>query len=186
MLYHASETKGLQMLRPHRSTHGKAYVYAITDPVTAVCFGAPKDDFDLLMDERDGRPVLNECYPGALRRVYAGKACSLYTVPDDGFLQGKTGWDAEMVCEDVVAVLQEQEINDIYEYLMRAADKGDCIINLYSEDEKYIAMLREELTERIRFFGLTKEQMHSDWRFQCYFSQDPAFKLTEQQMECER
>ena len=55
MLYHASKQTGLKLLEPCSSTHGKAYVYAIRDPVTAVCFGAPKDDFDLMMDEADGK-----------------------------------------------------------------------------------------------------------------------------------
>ena len=173
MLYHASETKGLKTLMPHISTHGKAYVYAVANRVAAVCFGAPKDDFDLLMDECGGKTVLYECYPGALTRVYAGKSCSLYTLRDDGFLQGQTGWDAELVCEGAVDVLHEETIDDIYEYLMSAAKQGDCIINFYSDDEKYTEMLREELSERIGAFGISKEQMESDWRYQQYFSKIP-------------
>ena len=57
MLYHASKIRGMRTIEPHISTHGKAYVYAIRNQVTAVCFGAPKDDFDLLMDNQDGKTV---------------------------------------------------------------------------------------------------------------------------------
>lgn len=102
MLYHASNTAKLKTLTPHASTHGKAHVYAVKNRVTAVCFGASKDDFDVLVDEHDGKTVLHECYPDALKRIYAGKACSLYTVEEHGFVEGQTGWGAEMVCESSV------------------------------------------------------------------------------------
>ena len=170
MLYHSSKIRGMKTLEPHVSTHGKAYVYATRNRTTAICFGAPKDDFDLLMDVCDGKTVLFECYPDALKRVYSGKSCSLYTVKEDGFIQGRTGWDEELVSENSVEVLQEQMIPDIYEFLMCASTKGDCMINLYSDDEEYTTMLREELSERIIAFGISKEQMNNDWRFLKYFS----------------
>lgn len=170
MLYHASKTGGMKTLEPHISAHGKASVYAIRDRVAAICFGAPKDDFDLLIYEFGCKTVLNECYPDALKRMYSGKSCSLYTVKEDGFLQGRTGWDAELVSESTVDVLREQIIADIYAYLVRAAAKGDCIINLFSNDEKYTSMLREELSERIKVFGFSKEQMNHDWRFPKFLS----------------
>ena len=170
MLYHASKIRGMRTIEPHISTHGKAYVYAIRNQVTAVCFGAPKDDFDLLMDNQDGKTVLYECYPNAVERVYSGSSCSLYTIKEDGFLQGQTGWDEELVSENSVDVLQEQIIPDIYEYLLRATANEECKINLFSEDEEYISMLRDELSERIKIYGLSTKQMDSDWRFQMFLS----------------
>ncbi len=74
MLYHASKEKGLTILEPRVSTHGIAYVYAINNRITAACFGALKDDFDLLMDEINGIPHLYECYPHAIEAIYSGKA----------------------------------------------------------------------------------------------------------------
>ena len=67
-------------------------------------------------------------------------------------------------------VLQEQIIPDIYEYLLRATANEECKINLFSEDEEYISMLRDELSERIKIYGLSTEQMDSDWRFQMFLS----------------
>lgn len=170
MLYHASSTAGKRILEPHLSTHGKEYVYAIRNRVTAMCFGAPKDDFDILIDEVDGKPVLFECYPDALKRVYAGKACSLYTVKEDGFLQGQTGWESEMVSENPVEVISEEIIPDIYESLGSAENRGECVINRYSGDENYLSMLRDELSERIKASGISKEQMGMDDRFQKFLS----------------
>lgn len=126
MPYHASGTAGMRMLEPHLSTHGKEYVYAMGNRVTAACFGAPKDDFDVLMDEVEGRPVLFECYPGALKRVYSGRACSLYAVEEHGFSQGRTGWEREMVSENPVEVVDEEIIADIYDFLEYEESRGDA------------------------------------------------------------
>ena len=90
MLYHASTQTGIKELIPQSSTHGKKYVYALRNRLTAILFGAPKDDFDLLLDEDGGKPVIYECYPNALKHVYWGKSCSVYSVREEGFLSGQT------------------------------------------------------------------------------------------------
>ena len=164
MLYHASKEKGLKYLEPHISTHGKSFVYAVRNKITAILFGAPKDDFDLLMDEINGIPHLYECYPYALETVYSEKSCSLYTVSEEGFLSNVTGWDSELVCENTVPVIQEEGINDIFSYLSHAAAQDKCVIHRYSDEPRYQSMLREELGERIRCFGLNKEDIKKDPR----------------------
>ena len=170
MLYHASKQAGLKELRPQISTHGKAYVYAINSRLTALLFGAPKDDFDILMDESNGKPVIYECYPDALRKVYFEKSCSLYGIREDGFLAGQTGWAPELVCECAVPVVSEETIENIYAALMLAIQKGECTFHPYSEDAQYQAFLRDELSERVRQFGITEAQMQADPRFELYFN----------------
>lgn len=49
MLYHASKIAGLTELKPYVSTHGKGYVYAIRNGVTAL-YGLT--DAELAQDER--------------------------------------------------------------------------------------------------------------------------------------
>lgn len=79
MLYHASQQSGIKELVPQTSTHGKRYVYAINHRLTAILFGAPKDDFDILLDEVDGKPAIFECYPNALRKnILQKNLLSLY------------------------------------------------------------------------------------------------------------
>ena len=74
MLYHVSEKPGLKVLRPHVSSHGRAYVYAVDDLVTGLLFGAGHDDFDLyLSNDAAGVPTVRECWPGAFQKVYQGK-----------------------------------------------------------------------------------------------------------------
>ena len=167
MIYHASKQAGLKELIPQVSTHGKKYVYAIHNRVTALLFGAPKDDFDILMDEENGKPVIYECYPKALKRIYFGKSCALYGLLEEGFLSGQTGWEPELVCEHAVPVVCEEKIGNIYEEIMASIEKGDCIFHQYSEDETYRQFLRDELSERIRAFGRT--ELNADPRFELYF-----------------
>ena len=183
MLYHASKVQGLKTLTPHVSTHGKSYVYAISNKVTAVCFGADKDDFDLLMDEVDGITHLYECYEGAIEKIYGGKSCSLYTVSDEGFIFGATGWEPELVCENEVAVEKEEIISNIYGFLKKAEDSGDCVIHRYAEDAEYQKMIDEEILERIETFDLSKEQVEKDPRL-ARFIADP-FRRDKQKVKAE-
>lgn len=168
MLYHASRTPGLKELVPLVSTHGKAWVYAVTNPVTALAFGAPKDDFDVLMDETNGVPALWECRPGALREIYGGKACSLYTVPEEGFLSGMTGWEPERVCPLAVPVLHEETVPDLYQRLLRAADDGACTVHFFREDSVYRQFLCREWRARIAAFGMTADDVRADARLAPY------------------
>ena len=63
MLYHISKTAGLKKLKPQVSTHKKPYVYAIENVVTGLLFGAPHDDFDFIISEENGIPVLWNAIP---------------------------------------------------------------------------------------------------------------------------
>lgn len=168
MLYHASHISGLKVLKPQVSTHGKAYVYAIKSKLMAMLFGAPKDDFDLLIDAEDGKPVLYECYPDAIKKVYSKKSCSLYTLEETGFLDGMTGWEEELVCASPVSVVREDIIEDIYAQLMLAAREGECRIHFFEPSKEYLSFLREELQERVDAFGITEEYRKQDVRFVRY------------------
>ena len=171
MLYHASAQPGIRELVPQMSTHGREYVYAIKNRLTALLFGAPKDDFDILVDEVAGKTVIHECYPNALKEIYAGKSCSLYEVSADGFLAGQTGWDSELVCDHRVSVAAEDRIENLYEEILRAVQNGACVLHTYSRDAEYQDFLRDELSERIRSFRITDAQMNADPRFKLYFSE---------------
>ncbi len=170
MLYHASPQSGIKELVPQTSTHGKKYVYAINNRLTAILFGAPKDDFDILLDEVDEKPAIFECYPNALRKIYFEKTCYLYVLNKEGFLSNQTGWEPELVCEHSVPVVSEEKIENIYTVIMDSIHVGDCIFHAYSLDDEYQAFLKEELSERVRQFGITDEQMDTDPRFELYFN----------------
>ncbi len=168
MLYHASHVSGLRELNPRVSTHGIPCVYAIRSKLMAILFGAPKDDFDLLIDAENGKAVLYECYPDAVKTVYSGKSCSLYTVEETGFQTGLTGWDEELVCPEPVTIVSEEIIDDIYKRLIKAVSEGLCEIHFFEQSEKYLSFLRDELQERVTAFGITEEYRKRDRRFVQY------------------
>lgn len=170
MLYHASQRSGIKELVPQTSTHGKKYVYAINNRLTAILFGAPKDDFDILLDEVDGKPAIFECYPSALRKIYFKKTYYLYVLNEEGFLSNQTGWKSELVCKHSVPVVSEEKIKNIYHVIIDSIHTGDCIFHEYSTDDDYQAFLKDELSERVRQFGITDEQMDTDPRFELYFN----------------
>lgn len=175
-LYHASRVSGLKRLEPHQSTHKCPYVYATQSKLAAMLFGAPKDDFDLLIDFENGKPVLYECYPNALKEVYSGKKCSIYTVEETGFQKGVTGWEGEWVCRSTVDVVHEEVVADLYKQLMGAFRAKECIIHFFSQEEEYLSLIREELQARVEAFGITEEQMRKDARFSKYHQRLLSYK----------
>ena len=71
--------------------------------------------------------------------------------------------------EDAVPVLREEHIADIYMYLVSAAKRGECVIHTYSDEKGYQSMLRDELGERIKDFGLSMEAVKQDPRIKAIF-----------------
>ena len=141
MLYHISKIAGLKILKPQVSTHKQAYVYAIENVVTGLLFGAPHDDFDFIISEENGIPVIMECYPDVFRLSFKGKKCSIYEISDAGFMRGVTSWSPEFVSENEVAVVREIAVNDLYSRLLDEESCGNLIIRRY-EDAEVSTILR--------------------------------------------
>ena len=169
MLYHVSSKSGIKKLEPRVSSHKKPYVYAINNLVTALLFGARKDDFDFLMDEDElGRTVVYECYPNAFEKVYSGKGCYVYEVAEEGFLRGMTSWEPEFVCEDAVEVKREIAIEDLYQRLLMEENAGNLILYRYTDDLEYKKIISEHIVDRIIRFDVL-DKLETDERFQKYY-----------------
>lgn len=168
-LYHVSPTSGIQVLKPRVSTHGKAYVYAIDNLVTALLFGAQHDDFDFILDvNEEGTPEVYECYPDAFSTVYAGKGCSVYEVHNEGFLRGMTSWESELVCESEVTVEREVTIANLYNRLLQEQKSDNLILHRYIDSMEYKKLISEHIVDRlIRFDAL--DRLTTDLRFQRYY-----------------
>lgn len=158
MYYHVSKTAGITVLKPHVSTHKKAYVYATENMVTGLLFGAPHDDFDFIINVEDDIPVIRECYPDAFRTVFCGRACSVYEVYEDGFKKGMTSWDSELVCEHEVPVVHETAIDDLYSRLLDEESDGTLKICRYEDTAEYKKRVSEHIVDRlIRFDAVYSE-----------------------------
>lgn len=171
MLYHVSPTAGLKILRPHVSTHKKAYVYAIESMVTGMLFGVHKDDFDFIIaTDSEGVPDLYECYPGAFQNVYQGKGCSVYEVCEEGFQRGMTSWSVELVCEKEVNILNETVVEDLYQRLLEEEQKGRLRIHRYEFCDEYRERISCHVVDRMIRFGVDLHKcMEQDRRFSAYY-----------------
>ena len=154
MLYHVSKTSDLKIIEPRKSTHKIAYVYAIDNIHTALLFGAKKDDFDFILDESDGKPIVYECYRDAFKEIYNNKSCSIYELNDEGFIRNKTGWEPELVSEHPAVVIKETKIDDLYGRLIDEVKSGDIILNLYDSSKEYKRMISNHILDRIIRFEI--------------------------------
>ena len=149
MLYHVSKTSDLKIIEPRKSTHKIPYVYAIENVDTALLFGAKKDDFDFILNEIDGKPVVYECYKDAFKEIYSNKSCSIYELDDEGFMKGKTSWEPELVSEHPTVVFREIKIDNLYDYLMEEVKADNIILNLYKSSKEYKSMISNHILDRI-------------------------------------
>lgn len=170
MVYHISETSGITVLIPKVSTHKTAYVYAVEDLVTGLLFGAKHDDFDLrISTDEDGIPHVYECYPQAFRHIYEGRGCSVYELPEDGFLRGMTSWSPELVAEKEVAVQRETPVPDLYRRLLEEEEKGNLVIHRYQDSLAYKRMIAGHIVDRIIRFGILDGDWEGDSRFATHY-----------------
>ena len=163
MLYHVSQNAGLKTLRPRVSTHKKAYVYAVRNMVTGLLFSAKHDDFDFMIFTDDNSlTTVYECYPNAFANVFREKNCSVYVVEEEGFQQGLTSWDEELVCDTEVAVQDEIKIIDLYERLMEEEAQGNLKICKYQFDDDYRKKISAHIVDRLFRFDIDLDHCF-DW-----------------------
>lgn len=136
-------------MKPQYSTHKKPYVYATENIVTGLLFGASHDDFDFMIDEEDGRPVVIECYPNAFYQIFKDRACSVYEVAEDGFMRGMTPWTPELVSENEVKVIRETIVEDLYSRLLEEEAQGNLAIRRYKENADYKHIVSEHIVDRL-------------------------------------
>lgn len=154
MLYHISKTTGLKVIKPQVSTHKKPYVYAIENVVTGLLFGAQHDDFDFIILEENGKTVMMECYPDAFQSVFQGKSCSIYEIPEEGFMRGITSWYPELVSEKEVAVVSETYVSDLYSRLLDEEASKKLVIRRYEDTKEYKHLVSEHIIDRLIRFDL--------------------------------
>lgn len=171
MLYHVSQTSGLQTLQPHVSTHKKAYVYAIENIITGLLFGTKQDDFDFIISTDDNDvPTIWECYPNALREIYEGKRCSVYEVDEKGFQCGVTSWSSELVCESEVEVINEIVVEDLYQRLLVEEQNGNIKIHRYEFCDEYRKKISKHIVDRFIRFEIDMDKcLEWDKRFATYY-----------------
>jgi len=159
MLFHVSKTENLKVLVPKVSTHGTPFVYAIDNLYIALLFGAPKDDFDLLIDLVDGKAIVSECYENAFKEIYENQECSVYQVEDSTFLRNKTGWSPELVSKEPVQVVKEWKVDNLYNVLMQEVKNGNILLYTYNNSIEYRGKISNHIVDRLIRFEILDDEI---------------------------
>jgi hypothetical protein len=160
VVYHSSKIQGLKKIIPHKSTHGESWIYATWDIVMSAAFlGGLGGDFTCAVgrDPETGKPFICERFKGAFELRYGNVKGSIYLLPGEKFIAGKTQWEEEVVCDEPVTPLSEIKIANAKEYLLQLARENKLIIKYYPEKIAGIPEDDEDLVYRaviwIREFG---------------------------------
>jgi hypothetical protein len=127
VVFHGSPTRGLELIEPARSTHGRPWVYACRDQVMAALFvsGTGGDLTCAVGRESTTRlPYVCERFAGALGVRYGKRSGSIYTLPGATFVSGYTGWDEEVVSRVSVRPVSETRVEDVLKYLLGLHEQG--------------------------------------------------------------
>ncbi|WP_102398923.1 hypothetical protein [Haloimpatiens massiliensis] len=150
-VYHSSIIQNLKILNPVKSTHGVEYVYGTKDLVmSAVFLSGFGGDFTCCVgrDKDTGKPYICERFQGAFDLRYNLKFGSIYVLPGDTFIKGKTHWSEEVVSTVAVEPIEEIKINDAKKYLEELEVQGMLLIVKYPDKIDEIPNDDEDLVER--------------------------------------
>lgn len=89
-----------------------------------------------------------ERFAGAFEHRHAGAQGSIYELPAESFLEGKTGWEEEGVSPTAVSPLDEIEIDDAAAYICGLEEQGCVRIYLYPSRPRGIPDDDEDLVMR--------------------------------------
>lgn len=150
-VYHGPRMRGIQRFEPRPSTHKKPWVYAAKDPVFAAVFIGLTSNFvfDIRRHPEKKLPYLCERFAGALDESYSieRNSGSLYVLSGDGFIEGQTQWDEEVVCAEAVVPLEEQPLDDVKAYLLGLERQGRLLIDRYPNRGDWLPADDSDLVE---------------------------------------
>jgi hypothetical protein len=99
-------------------------------------------------DAETGKPYICERFAGAFALRYGGVQGSIYVLPGEGFLSGKTPWKEEVVCSQPVVPTREVRVEDTQDYLLGLADEGALMVVYYPGRIDGIPADDEDLVQR--------------------------------------
>ena len=135
-LYHGSTVRNLEVLKPHKSTHGKNWVYATPFryvALTNIGRDPYKRDAYIASGTINGRYYIKELRPGALEKAFARVKGTVYTLNDKDFSHKEELCNFELVASKPQYIVAKEEINDVLAELEKY-DRDDVIDIIRFED----------------------------------------------------
>ena len=138
VLYHGSTVRNLEVLKPHKSTHGKNWVYATPFryvALTNIGRDPYKRDAYIASGTINGRYYIKELRPGALEKAFARVKGTVYTLNNKDFSHKEELCNFELVASKPQYVVAKEEINDVLAELEKY-EKDDVIDIIRFEDRE--------------------------------------------------
>jgi len=159
-VYHSSVKENLKKLTPNVSSHNENWIYATTTiEMSAVFLSGKGGDLTCQVgrDPLTGKVFICERFKNAFDYRYNNSSGSIYFLLSDNFIEGRTGWDEEVVCNKEIEIIKEIRISNIKNYLLNLIDEKRIILVKYPNKIGEIPNDDEDLVYRgiiwIRQFG---------------------------------
>lgn len=171
LLFHATQTGGIDFLEPRLSTHGRPLVYFsdcrenvlvyLCNPVERFCreMGLPAQPsyykFASYGFTREGVLHLDEYWPNATEETYRGAAGYLYTV-EEAEVSPLPDIPHAFLSEKPVKTVGCEFVPDAYEALRQAEAEGKIILRSYEENSAEMLQwiengVRREYAQTVEF-----------------------------------
>lgn len=170
MLFHGSPIKGLTVLTPHISEHGRSCVYLSANPVAAALYavrpvGRPHSWYPYGFG-KDGVPCYTEAYPHALADVYKGKRGYLYRCTPQCTLDSCPDVPFSYISKEPVSVQAAEELSDVLAWLLlREAEGAFRVTRFFQLNTQQRSAIEKMLEEEIQRYRLREQPDCSCSRF---------------------
>jgi hypothetical protein len=125
------------------------WVFAAKDLVMAALFLSGRGgDLTCAIGREGGIPYVCERFVDAFAYRYGGVRGSIYVLPAESFVAGKTGWEEEVVSDVEVYSMEEIDVEDAQKFLERLAGDGDLKLLYYPDRVAEIPENDEDLVYR--------------------------------------
>ena len=130
-VYHGSNMSFLKVIKKHNSTHKRNWVYASYSKEVALIFISKQGNdlfYSLSFDGKNYPIELVERKPLMFKKIFN---CSgyIYKLDASNFMEGQTGWSAEVVSNTDEEVISFEYIENVYDELIKLDKEG--LIKLY-------------------------------------------------------
>ena len=160
LVYHSTIKEGLKVLSPNKSTHGNNWLYATTSlEMSAVFLSGRGGDLTCQVgrDPLTKKVYICERFKNSFEYRYDNFSGSIYVLPGEKFIKGKTGWNEEVVCNEKIDILKEINISNIKHYLLNLIEKEKILLVRHPKKIAGIPNDDEDLVYRgiiwVRQFG---------------------------------
>lgn len=132
-VFHGSSIPNLEVIKPHKSTHMKEWVYATTSKAVATIFLSKTGSdlyYSLSGNGKEYPIVLVERKPLMFKKIFDCDGY-IYKLNSTNFKKNMTNWSMEVVSDKEEKVIDCEYIENVYNELLKFDKEGKIKLYLY-------------------------------------------------------